>query len=272
MDKSKNIGIYAICNLKNKKYYIGQSRNITKRHAEHIRDLNNGKHHNIHLQRAWAQYGEESFVFDILEYCNLEDLDEREKYWIEQYDAQRSGYNIRPGGNSCSGWHPTKVSKRTPEVTARIAEKVKMHYASHVHPQSKAVVCITTGEYFESASWAQRTYPHIDHSSIHKCCKGKSSYCGKDNFGDKLVWVYATDYETMSDEEISDRLSKGTDRRVVWNLSPVICLNTGEIFPSISEASRIYKTRSIASCLAGKCKTAGKDPTTGEPLKWEYVA
>ena len=64
------IGIYRIKNLKNKKCYYGSSKNIEKRWRTHSNNLKNGKHHNIHLQRSWDKYGEDNFVFELVEECN----------------------------------------------------------------------------------------------------------------------------------------------------------------------------------------------------------
>lgn len=52
----------------------------------------------------------------------------------------------------------------------------------------------------------------------------------------------------------------------------VKCITTEEIFNSITEASRKYKTYKgrICGCCKGRFKSAGKHPETGEPLIWEY--
>ena len=64
-DTTKISGIYKIVNKVNGKYYVGSSNNIYKRWLHHKRDLNNNRHHNIHLQRAWNKYGKENFDFII---------------------------------------------------------------------------------------------------------------------------------------------------------------------------------------------------------------
>ena len=97
----KDIGIYIIRNTVNGKVYIGQSRRLTNRQYTHFRSLEKGEHHNKHLQRSYDTYGADAFEFEVLEYCDLENLDEREKYWIKQYDAVNGdrGYNNEYGGN-----------------------------------------------------------------------------------------------------------------------------------------------------------------------------
>ena len=53
----------------------------------------------------------------------------------------------------------------------------------------------------------------------------------------------------------------------------VMCLNTGEIFPSIAEATRRYGIEYwMFNYMMEKGKNAiGTDPDTGEVLMWQYV-
>jgi DNA-binding CsgD family transcriptional regulator len=48
-----------------------------------------------------------------------------------------------------------------------------------------------------------------------------------------------------------------------------ICLNTKEIFNSMTEANNKYNIN-ISSTCQGRCNYAGRHPETGEPLKWMY--
>lgn len=45
------------------------------------------------------EYGPESFTFELLEECPRNQLDEREKYWIEYFDSYTWGYNATSGNN-----------------------------------------------------------------------------------------------------------------------------------------------------------------------------
>ena len=71
-------GIYVISNTKNGKVYIGKGADIRSRWSKHKRLLKANRHYNIHLQRAWNKHGAKSFKFQILEYCEVDRLSERE--------------------------------------------------------------------------------------------------------------------------------------------------------------------------------------------------
>lgn len=84
--------IYKTTNLVNGKIYIGQDKYNNPRY------LGSGKI--LHL--AFQKYGIENFNKEILEECeSVEDLNEREKYWIGFYNStdRKIGYNIALGGN-----------------------------------------------------------------------------------------------------------------------------------------------------------------------------
>lgn len=94
-------GIYIIKNNINNKVYIGQSININKRIQEHFwkstcqKDIS----YNSVLHNAIRKYGKEHFYWEVLEECEPNLLDEREKIYIEQYNSiSPYGYNILPGG------------------------------------------------------------------------------------------------------------------------------------------------------------------------------
>lgn len=89
-------GIYKITNIKNNKVYIGSSKDIYGRWLQHKNDLNQNKHHNRYLQFSWNKYGEENFIFKIIELCNDEDLFVNEQKWYDYYNSgnNKYGYNL----------------------------------------------------------------------------------------------------------------------------------------------------------------------------------
>lgn len=59
--------IYRITNMENNHYYIGSAESFARREWSHKYELRKGTHKNPRLQAAWNKYGEEMFVFEVLE-------------------------------------------------------------------------------------------------------------------------------------------------------------------------------------------------------------
>ena len=88
--------VYITTNHINGKKYIGQKRYDKANKWKSY--LGSG----ICLKRAINKYGSENFSKEIIENCKTKEyLDEREKYWIEYYNAVKSDefYNIASGGD-----------------------------------------------------------------------------------------------------------------------------------------------------------------------------
>jgi len=83
--------VYLTTNLINNRKYIGVDKNENKYY------LGSG----VAIKLAIKKYGSENFKKEVLEYNDsIEYIFEREKYWIEKYDAVNSKefYNISEGG------------------------------------------------------------------------------------------------------------------------------------------------------------------------------
>lgn len=117
--KEQICGIYKIRNKTNNKIYTGQAVDIYDRWAEHIRALRGQYHTNNHLQRAWNKYGEDNFEFSIVEECCEDELDDREIYWIAEYDSYHNGYNQTLGGGGARGYkHSEETKKKKSEASS----------------------------------------------------------------------------------------------------------------------------------------------------------
>lgn len=101
----KIIGIYEIKNLINNKSYIGSSLNINKRKIAHFSYLRRNNHPNKHLQNSYNKYGVDNFKFNILEICVIENIIEKEQFYIDNYKPQ---YNKRLIAESNFGWKPSE--------------------------------------------------------------------------------------------------------------------------------------------------------------------
>lgn len=78
--------IYRIICLPNNRSYIGKAVNFKYRLNNHFKLLNSGDHHNKDLQRAFNQYGENSFRGEIIEFVTPQkDILYRERYHINRF-------------------------------------------------------------------------------------------------------------------------------------------------------------------------------------------
>ena len=94
--------IYKIINDIDDKVYIGQTKNsLSMRIQQHKRtalnNFNKGKPLSP-LYKAMITYGTNHFFIKKIEECADEELDEKEIYWIAQYNSFYNGYNATIGG------------------------------------------------------------------------------------------------------------------------------------------------------------------------------
>lgn len=87
------VGIYKITNQLNGKVYIGQSIDIEERWKQHKRAWRDTSRKAL-LYEAIRKDGLGNFLFEIIEECPKEKLNEREKFWIREYNSLEDGYNM----------------------------------------------------------------------------------------------------------------------------------------------------------------------------------
>jgi group I intron endonuclease len=117
------IGIYKIQNKKDNKLYIGYSSDIKKRFTVHKCYLKKGLHENSYLQRAWNKYGEENFLFEIIELCKLDNCIELEDSYVKLFKSnnRRYGYNLAITGVGSIGKMPKYIiekAQKTKKINA----------------------------------------------------------------------------------------------------------------------------------------------------------
>jgi len=199
-DKQHKIksGIYQIKNLINGKIYIGSSNNMIKRFESHKYLLKNNKHFNQHLQNSWNKYGNNVFVFSVLEYVNnINKLIEREQYWINKTKCtnRNIGYNILSYIiNSESNNKNIILSENTRNIMSENAKKRRHSKDSKIKigkAQNIKIVRISlNGDYidiWESIKLASKTLK-LNKDVISKCCRGKCKTCGG------YFWEYYDNY------------------------------------------------------------------------------
>ena len=208
----KKSGIYMWTSPSGKSY-IGQSVDLQKRKYAFLRfgDIYGGQKINC----ARKKYHHKSlWNYTILEYCGIDDLDEREEYYISLYNTINNGYNCESGGHEnkivsdeskqkmsdakkgkyCGENSPLYGKHLTDEHKRKISEarKGEKHpmYGKHRDDETKdkirlrhnkAVVQYTKeGEFvaeYESALVA-KNITGINNSHIGDCCLGKRKSAG----------------------------------------------------------------------------------------------
>lgn len=157
----------------------------------------------------------------------------------EIWSIERSGENH---------WNFANEKEKTPfygkKHSLETLEKMKHSQKNRVHKEAKEVICVETGECFRTINEASEKY-NICNSSIVRVCKGKQETAGK------LHWEYKND-------KIIERKNNSVKKKV-------ICIQTGEIFNSETEASKKYKIKpsGISACCRGVYKSSGG-------FKWVY--
>ena len=144
--------IYKITNIRNNKVYIGQTINpVENRWRRHILDAQN----NIldtHFVRAIRKYGADSFNYEIIDTAqNQDELNQKEKYWIDFFDSTEKGYNETDAIYKCGG--NTYKSKTQKEMEV-IKQKLSISKKGELNPMAKKIkrINVKTGEidYFDT--------------------------------------------------------------------------------------------------------------------------
>lgn len=119
------IGIYKITNQLTGDSYIGQSVQIEDRFDEHKNPNNWNREQNKRLYQAFIEFGLRNFTFEVIEECKIEELNQREQYWIDFYHTYPNQYNMTPGGQFNAGEsHPSH------KLTEQDIRDIRQRYAN----------------------------------------------------------------------------------------------------------------------------------------------
>lgn len=256
--------IYKITNTVNGKVYIGQTTmGIKKRYNNvgiGIKRIyryyklckENSNYCNDHLLNSFEKYGIENFelieIFDIA--FSKEELDIKEKCYIEQFNSIKNGYNLQKGGSN------GKMSDKT------IEKMRESHLGKKQSQESKEKISKSLIGHSVSDETKQKMREKAlgrEHSKETK---------------DKIIENHA--FKGKKRPEHSEKMKGGNNP----NAKPIICLTTLEVFDSCSEGAKKYGIKnpcSIASCCryyvnkkGKKVMSAGKHPN-GIKLVWRYL-
>ena len=104
LERPKPAGVFQVKNTVNGRVLLGSSLNLDGALNGHKFTLKIGSHRNKALQDDWNQYGEENFIFEILEVVQVRDdpnfnlsdeLTLLEMIWLEKLQPfGQNGYNL----------------------------------------------------------------------------------------------------------------------------------------------------------------------------------
>ena len=218
------IGIYKIENLNNGKIYIGQSNDIARRFYEH---MTKGTSSRIPVDEVIQKEGASSFSYEIIEECSIEDLNEREKFWIKFFKANIYGYNKNEGGlTDLIGSHNPN-SKLTENDIIKIRQAYNNHLKQKdVYEDYKNIISFS---YFQNI-WQGRAWSHImpevftkenRQYYIYENSKGENGSSAKftDEEVIKIRERYVNESAKQIYEDYKNRVSYQTFQAMLWGRS-----------------------------------------------------
>lgn len=179
------------------------------------------------IVRAVKKYGKENFIRETIENCTLDNINEREDYWIEKLDARNPaiGYNILRGGlGNKTGYKESEETK---------LKKSKTHTGMTHSEITKLSISESHLEYWKNLD--ENTYnarlEQISKNRVYGKRKGTSTTdIGKKNMSD-------------AQKKLGHRGTKNINSKYVWNfVSP-----NGEIYDNVYESSIFCETFKLTS-------------------------
>lgn len=227
--------IYQIENLINHKKYIGSTNNPNRRKREHFYSAKNkqSNSYNYPLQKAIRKYGEDNFLFSVIEECSFEEVSEREKYFIIKLNTlTNSGY----------GYNQTIETKCSLQDKAIIEENIiKNGTRCALVDEDENIIKIFNS--FHEA--ARETYNGKDASPIRQVCDG---FCRSMN---------GFIFRRLDEENkvIIPIFKTNKRRKAIYGIK-INDMNDIVYYDSISEAARIEGIcrQSLSKCINGSSK------------------
>lgn len=244
--------IYKHTNKTDNKVYVG----ITSLKAKD-RWLNGmGYKRSKHFYHAIQKYGWDSFEHKVLMHgLTKEQADRWEKKLIKLWDLldPEKGYNLKEGGSN--GGLSKQSRKKISENNSRyyLGKNLKKETIEKLKKQAskKPVVCLETGVVYESIHEAGRIL-NISIPHISTVCKGNTPR----KIAGGYHWAYLYEEHKTTPDYVNVKKKK------------VMCVETGEIFNSIMEASRI---KNIERTLISHIINSDNDILTAGGYHWVTI-
>ena len=184
-------GIYKITEIDNPTmFYVGKSNDIERRFKEHIQKTY--KQSRIPFDDYITLKGKNAFKYEILEECSIEELNNKEKYWIKKLNATESGNKFKGGLSDVVGSNNPKAKLNEQDII-----RVRQAYANHekqkdVYEEFKDIISFS---YFQNL-WQGRSWAHIMPEVFTE--ENKNYYIYQNSSGEKGSSAQFTDEEVIS--------------------------------------------------------------------------
>jgi group I intron endonuclease len=122
-------GIYQITCIATGLHYIGQAQNIRERWGKHVKGKSNR-----HLLADAGILSWEPFIFQVLEECGLDVINEREQHHIDRLPWDMT-YNSSPTAGSTRGFRFTEESKSKMSAKKKGGRQTPEHVAKRIRHQ-----------------------------------------------------------------------------------------------------------------------------------------
>lgn len=216
------IGIYKITEKNNpNNFYIGKSNDIERRFKEH--QTKSYEQSRIPFDDEIKSKGKNAFIYEIIEECSLEDLSNREFYWIEKLGAKESG-------NKFDGGLRDVVGNNNPNAKLTEADVIKIRLAYKNHQKQKEVYedykDRITFQSFQNL-WQGRSWGHVmpevftdENKQYYKTEQSKGSSSINAKFTNEEIITIRKRYVNENAKEIyedyKDRISYQAFQQILW--------------------------------------------------------
>lgn len=259
--------IYLTTNLVNGKKYLGQHK-LSKQYDYY---LGSGKI----LQEAIKKYGRENFSKTTLATCETkEEANELEKQYIKKYNAVNNEefYNLACGGDGGGFEYFHQYLQEHPEEAQEFQQR-RIDAVKKWQNEYKEIVSKLGKQNIKKCHEWQKKHPECNIGNPEVLKQWAAAHPEEAQQYREQGKQALIKWREQHPEETKKNLALGPQANKLKSGKRIRCLNNGKEFLSVREAEAYYNTYkdAIGRCLRGQLKTAGKDPDTGERLRWEYI-
>lgn len=185
------IGIYKITEKENPNmFYVGKSNDIERRFKEH--KTKTYEQSRIPFDGYIKEKGVDAFIYEVLEECKIEELSEKEKYWVDKLNAKASGNKFDGGLRDVIGSHNPNA-----KLTEEDVKKIRIAYNNHrrqkeVYEEYKDII---TFQSFQNV-WQGRSWSHIMPEVFTE--ENKQYYKTEQNKGEQGTGAKFTNEEVLN--------------------------------------------------------------------------